>query len=148
MASNWKQLLSFQFTKIKLSSPLAFYGKDTVEISTVHHWLRNSRDSGPEWPVRIWKACHRNSKTEQQKVDKVIHENWEIHHTATVEKLNNGLTNVNKNTGLGCKNILWLNGCCNNFYPHEDSQTGSMPTIVCSLWKWQQWFFVQQCCIW
>jgi hypothetical protein len=47
-ASNCKQLLSFQFTKIKLSSPLAFYGKDSVEISTVHHWLRKSRDSGPE----------------------------------------------------------------------------------------------------
>jgi len=47
-ASNCKQLLRFQFTKIKLSSPLAFYGKYTVEISTVHHWLRKSRDSGPE----------------------------------------------------------------------------------------------------
>jgi hypothetical protein len=29
MASNCKQLLSFQFTKIELSLPLAFYGKDT-----------------------------------------------------------------------------------------------------------------------
>jgi hypothetical protein len=36
-ASNCKQLLSFQFTKIKLSSPLASYGKDTVEISNVHY---------------------------------------------------------------------------------------------------------------
>jgi hypothetical protein len=44
-ASNSKQLLSFQFTKIKLSLPLVFYGKDTVEISTVHHWPRKSRDS-------------------------------------------------------------------------------------------------------
>lgn len=86
---------------------MAFYGKDSVEISTVHHWLRKSRDSGPEWPVRIWKACHRNSKTEQQKVDEVIHENQEIHKTATVEKLNNSLTNVNKNIGLGCKKIVW-----------------------------------------
>jgi hypothetical protein len=84
---------------------LAFYGKDTVEISTVHHWLRKSRDSGPEWPVRIWKACHCNSKTEQQKVNKVIHENWVIHQTATVEKLNIGLTKVNKNIGLGCKKL-------------------------------------------
>ena len=27
---------------------------------------------------------------------------------------------------------------------NEDSQTGSMDTIVCSLWKWWQWFSVQQ----
>ena len=47
-ASNCKQLLSFKFRKIKLSSPLFFYGKDTVEISTVHHWLRKSGDSGPQ----------------------------------------------------------------------------------------------------
>lgn len=110
MASNCKQLLSFQCTKIKLSSLLASYGKDTVEISTVHHWLRKSRDCGPDWPVRIWKTCHRNSKTEQQKLDKVIHENRVIHQTATVEKLNSGLSNVNKNIGLGCKKLCgkWL----------------------------------------
>ena len=41
------------------------------------------------------------------KVNEIIHENQEIHQTATVEKLNNGLTNVNKNIGLGCKKIVW-----------------------------------------
>jgi len=25
---------------------LAYYGEDTVDISTVHHWVRNSWDNG------------------------------------------------------------------------------------------------------
>lgn len=36
---------------------------------------------------------------------KSLMKNQVIHQTATVEKLNIGLTNVNKNIGLGCKKL-------------------------------------------
>jgi hypothetical protein len=54
---------------------LAFYRKDTVNVSTVCRWVIKLRDGGGNLKLKRsavdWKACHRSSQFEQAKVRRI-----------------------------------------------------------------------------
>jgi hypothetical protein len=89
---------------------LAYYGEDTVDISTVHCWIRKSRYSGRHLDLndqlqsgRPVSATHYLNR---QNVDELIQKNRCISQTAIAEKLNFDLPSVNEIiAGLGYKNL-------------------------------------------
>ena len=80
---------------------LAFYGEDTVNISTVHHWVRKSRDSGGNLDLNGLPWCGMPGTATydlyRQKVTNLLTKNGHISQRAiVVEKLNNGLASVSE----------------------------------------------------
>jgi hypothetical protein len=85
---------------------LAFCGADTVDVSTVCHCTRKSRDSGrnADQPESGMLVCA-TQDLNRWKADELIWENWQVFRRALVEKLNIGLASVIEIiVSLGSKN--------------------------------------------
>ena len=114
---------------------LAYYGEDTVDMSTVYFWVRKSRDSSgnmdmnnqlqSEGPVIATHYLNR------QKVDKCPQENQLISETTIIEKLNFGLPSVSEiiDCRFGLQKCV-LDGCCITLCLKTESNIGSMSTIT------------------
>jgi GH43 family beta-xylosidase len=78
---------------------LVYYGEDTVDMSTVHCWIRKSRDSrnlDMNNQLQSGKPVIATHYLNRQKVDKCPQENQLISQTTIIEKLNFGLPGVNE----------------------------------------------------
>jgi hypothetical protein len=93
-------------TPIKIHQRLlAFYGENTVYMSTVHCWVSKStaqwQKLGPEWPATVWY---------REKV-KFIQENWQISGRSIAEKSNTGLpcvSEITRSSGYKKGSAQWV----------------------------------------
>jgi len=80
---------------------LAFYGEDTVVISTVHWWVRISRDCGRNVDLNVQPHSGRpvtaTYYVKRQKLNILKKKNRRIFQRAIVQKLNTGLAHINEN---------------------------------------------------
>jgi hypothetical protein len=71
---------------------LAYYGEDTVDISTVHHWVSKSWDSGGNFDMNDQPQSGRPvGATHNLNRQQVIQENRHISQKTKVDILNTGL---------------------------------------------------------
>lgn len=96
-ASNSRMILSFFMHENETLFEihrwlLAYYGEDTVDTSTVHHWVRKSWDNGGNLDMNDQPQSGRPVRaTHNLKRQRVIQENRHISRTTIVDILNTGL---------------------------------------------------------
>ena len=117
-----------------------------MDISTVHHWVRKSKDSGGKLDLNDQPQSGRPiSATHNLNRQKVIQENWHISQTTIVEMLNIGLPMSMRLLHVWVTKLVCMMGIAYVYTWNEDSNTGSTSALTHLLWKWQQWHSAQQC---
>lgn len=96
---------------------MAYYGEDTVDMSTVHCWVRKSRDSSGNMDknnqLQSGRPVIETHYLNRQKVDKRPQENQSVSQTTIIGKLNFGLPSVNEiiDCRFGLQKCV-RDGCC------------------------------------
>jgi hypothetical protein len=113
---------------------LAFCGADSVDISTVCHCLKRSRDSGRnvDQPQSGMPVCA-TEDLNRWRIDELTRENWQVFQRALTEKLNIGLVFVIENiAGFGSKIVCAWWVVCHPYAQNEENKSGSMSWQCCS----------------
>jgi transposase len=104
-----------------------------MDISTVHQWVRKSRDSGGNVDMndqpRSGRPVTATHYVNRQKVYECVQKNRRTTQTAIAEMLNIGLACVNDIiAGLAYKKVCSM-GAASAYAQNEKSKTGSMSAI-------------------